>query len=99
MNIADARPEHAPRIASALHRFIALVNRILHEGGALDDDTRVHAGDLFRVIAWCVLALVISHPVIYLHVRHVGCPVTIRTGRKTFLPKRRACLSGRQETG
>lgn len=60
MNVADAQPEHAPRVAVALHRFIALVNRILHEGGALDDDARVHAGDLFRVIVWYVLPLVMT---------------------------------------
>ncbi|KAL1948745.1 hypothetical protein VTO73DRAFT_10551 [Trametes versicolor] len=35
-----------------LHRFVGLVNKMLHEGGVLDDDARAHAGDLLRAIAW-----------------------------------------------
>ncbi len=58
--MAEARPERATRIASALHRFVGYVYGALKREGDMEYDTWAYTGDLLRVIAWYVSSLPIS---------------------------------------
>ncbi|KAI0821817.1 hypothetical protein BC628DRAFT_1422243 [Trametes gibbosa] len=52
MRVADAQPARTGKIVAALHKFVALTNKLIHRGEGLEEDAYAYAGDLLIVLQW-----------------------------------------------
>ncbi|KAH9848739.1 hypothetical protein C2E23DRAFT_888798 [Lenzites betulinus] len=52
MHVADAQPTRTGRIVTALHKFVALVNKMMRKGEGLEEDAYAYAGDFLVVLQW-----------------------------------------------
>ncbi|KAI0821832.1 hypothetical protein BC628DRAFT_1341106 [Trametes gibbosa] len=52
IHVAEAQPDRATRIASALHRFATHVHGLLRRGEGIEESSWAYVGDLLRVLQW-----------------------------------------------
>ncbi|KAI0365783.1 hypothetical protein BV20DRAFT_1056171 [Pilatotrama ljubarskyi] len=52
IRIAEAQPARCDRVAVALHKFATLVNKMLHHGEGIDDESWAFAGDFLVALQW-----------------------------------------------
>ncbi|KAI0821829.1 hypothetical protein BC628DRAFT_1422254 [Trametes gibbosa] len=52
MRVAEAQPARASKIVAALHKFVALMNKMLHQGEPWEEDEYAYASDLLVILQW-----------------------------------------------